>query len=345
MICDYMATTPANWSTTSGAASSPPMTPIVDPMNHSLAPFAPAGELNHTELELMVQWCTDTYRSVAHQPSVEWIWHAAVPREALQQPFLLHGILAVSALHLSFRTNGDTQAHYLRTAHTHRQHAHGGLSQALRALGDSNCNAAFAVTSMLTVFSFALPLAGRSIPTAIHSTLDELCHIMRHTQQSMNSVCEIIHWVGRGELHALVECDETAPRMPDTSRLAIMALARTNETLALQSPRHDKCVFDRALDALGHSLDQLARGGELLVSAFRWIVQVPPRFIELVCERHPFALVILAHYAVVLHLLRERWWVGDWGARVIQAVGRSVDWEWRKALGWVLDATGCTLPQ
>lgn len=345
MTCDYMATTPANWSTTTESASSPAMTSIADPMNHPLAHFAPAGELNHTELELMVQWCTDTYRSVAHQPSVEWIWHAAVPREALQRPFLLHGILAVSALHLFFRTTGDTQAHYLRTAHAHRQHAEEGLSQALRALDASNCNAAFAVCSMLTVFSFALPLAARRTPTAAHSPLDELCHIMRHTHQSMSSLCEIVYWVGRGDLHALIECDETAPRMPDTSRLAIMALARLNDTLATQSPQHEKRVFDRALDALGHSLDQLARGGELLLSAFRWIVQIPPRFIELLHERHPFALVILAHYAVVLHLLRERWWVGDWGARVIQAVGRSLEWEWRKALGWVLDATGCILPQ
>lgn len=150
--------------------------------------------------------------------------------------------------------------------------------------------------------------------------------------------------VARSELRPLVECDASCPRMPHTSGLAIMALQRINATLATQSTRHETDVFERTIGSLSRSLDKLARGGELMITAFEWIFQIPPRFIDLLRARHPFSLAIVAPYAVIIHLLRRHWWVGDWGERMIQAVGRHLDAEWRKSISWVLDATGCYIP-
>ena len=77
----------------------------------------------------MMQWCTTTYRSVSRNSTVEGIWQGVVPREAMRHPFLMHGILALSALHLASSTSSTTGAskeEYLRTAKSHQQQAVAG---------------------------------------------------------------------------------------------------------------------------------------------------------------------------------------------------------------------------
>ncbi|KAF9884632.1 hypothetical protein FE257_001385 [Aspergillus nanangensis] len=316
-------------------------------MSHPLSHLTTVegGDLNIPDLGLMVQWCTETYRSVSRNTAVEWIWHATIPREAMHHPFLMHAILALSSLHLAFTTppgivNGDLKTNYLRTAHAHRQQALLEQTKVIHKLDAANSNAAFAVSSLLIVFSFAMPLSSPTIKSAT-DPIDEVCHIFQGTQRSTHVFAEIIDWVSRGELRPLVMCDSSFPKMPDTSRLAIMALSRMNTTLTERDSGHETDIFDRTIGSLGHSLDSLARGGELMITAFQWIIQIPPRFIDLLRERHPFALVILAHYAVILHALRRHWWVGDWGDRLIRAIGHHLDAGWKRSISWVIDATGC----
>lgn len=43
-------------------------------------------------------------------------------------------------------------------------------------------------------------------------------------------------------------------------------------------------------------------------------------------KKSPMALVVLAHYGVLLHSLRRDLWMRGWGRDVILAVRREVDW-------------------
>jgi hypothetical protein len=56
-----------------------------------------------------------------------------------------------------------------------------------------------------------------------------------------------------------------------------------------------------------------------------WSFQIPAEFLELLEARRPFALVILAHYAVILHHLKSSWWMGDWGNRILQEIGNILE--------------------
>ncbi|PYH99912.1 Zn(II)2Cys6 transcription factor [Aspergillus ellipticus CBS 707.79] len=314
---------------------------VMDPV----APKTPVGELNIQDLELMMQWCTTTYRSVSRNCSVEGIWQGIVPREAMRHPFLMHGILALSALHLAFSSPpGSTRDDYIRTAQTHQSQAVAGLSKATGSLDRSNCNAAFALSSIMVVFSFALPITATHTTSPHAGALDELFEIFRFTRGSVDVQGEIIDWVADGEFSPLLEYDNSQPKMPDTSRLAIMSLSRMNATLAGRDAAHEKDTYDTTIRYLGYSLDKLARGGETMIIAFQWIFQIPPRYLDLLRERQPFALVILAHYAVIIHSLRGHWWMGEWGARLIREIGQHLGADWRDSISWVVDATGCYVP-
>ncbi|BCR95789.1 uncharacterized protein AKAW2_20729S [Aspergillus luchuensis] len=310
---------------------------VMDPV----APSTPTGELNIQDLELMMQWCTTTYRSVSRNTSVEGIWQGVVPREAMRHPFLMHGILALSALDLGFNCpSGPPKDYYIRTAQAHQSRAVTGLSKIAGRLDQSNCNAAFALSSIMVVFSFALPRTTNKLG----DVLNELLNIFRFTRGSVDVQGGIINWVADGEFSPLLECDTSQPTMPDTSRLAIMSLTRMNADLASRDPAHDKDTYDTTIRYLSYSLDKLARGGETMIIAFQWIFQIPPRYLDLLQQRQPFALAILAHYAVIIHSLRGHWWMGEWGARLIREIGQRLGADWKDSISWVVDATGCYIP-
>jgi hypothetical protein len=86
-------------------------------------------------------------------------------------------------------------------------------------------------------------------------------------------------------------------------------------------------------------------GGEPTDFAFCWAYRIPVRFQDLIRERQPFALVVLAHYAVVLHHLHESWWMGSWGTRILNEIVDYLDPEWRELISWPIDATGCLVPE
>jgi hypothetical protein len=45
--------------------------------------------------------------------------------------------------------------------------------------------------------------------------------------------------------------------------------------------------------------------------ATRWLILIPPAYTELLAQRKPEALMILGHFAVIIHKLRACWIVED----------------------------------
>jgi hypothetical protein len=260
----------------------------------------------------------------------------------MRHPFLMHGILALSALHLAVTNQDDMREHYIRASKAHQNQAVVGLSRLAGKLKPSHCNAAFTLSNIMMIFSFALPeIIGQ---TPGQSPLDDLYEVFLATRESVDVLASTADWIGDGELKPLLQYDKAQPKMPDTSRLAIMSLAQMNANLARKDPHHDKELYDTTIKHLGYSLDKVARGGETIIVAFQWIFQVPSEYMELYRQREPFALVILAHYAVIIHFLRRHWWMGEWGLRLVREIGQHLDANWRNSITWVLDATGYYIP-
>ncbi|GAB1196158.1 hypothetical protein APSETT444_005425 [Aspergillus pseudonomiae] len=57
--------------------------------------------LNLGDLELMMQGCNSTYQVLTRNERTDPVWRLHVPEEALSHPFLMHRILALSALYIA----------------------------------------------------------------------------------------------------------------------------------------------------------------------------------------------------------------------------------------------------
>jgi len=80
--------------------------------------------------------------------------------------------------------------------------------------------------------------------------------------------------------------------------------------------------------------DTDADAGSAAASAFS--VTVCAEYVDVLRRLQPEALVILAHYGVLLHRHRHLWLYRDAGARMIDAISRHLGTYWRDAMTWPL---------
>ncbi|KAJ6164981.1 hypothetical protein N7470_003653 [Penicillium chermesinum] len=305
------------------------------------------------DLELMVNWCTSTYRSMARDSSAELIWQSVVPQLSLRAPALRHGLLALSALEVaSQRSTPERKWRYIVAAREHQSLALAGVRfDDIDTLSDAQCNAHFALCCVLLAFSFAyciiMDWEEEEEEDERPDVPDEFLEVFYLTRWLVGALLLTKDRVSSGDLYPLVQSPEPRPTMPDMSRLVILSIRRQNEIESRRDPTHKKDVYTQTIDHLSHSLEQLMNGGEPKDFAFCWAFRIPMRFSQLVRDRRPFALVVLAHYAVVLHHLRESWWMGNWGTRILKEIVDLLEFdsEWRELISWPLDAVGWFLPE
>ncbi|KAH8203051.1 hypothetical protein TruAng_002779 [Truncatella angustata] len=65
-----------------------------------------------------------------------------------------------------------------------------------------------------------------------------------------------------------------------------------------------------------------------------WPVLISTEFVALLQQREPVALVILAHWAVLLHYNRDFWVFGNCGQGIIEAIGDHLGPLWGPQLAW-----------
>ncbi|KAI1277344.1 hypothetical protein F5Y07DRAFT_388600 [Xylaria sp. FL0933] len=66
----------------------------------------------------------------------------------------------------------------------------------------------------------------------------------------------------------------------------------------------------------------------------QWPVVVPTEFINLVEERRPEALIVIAYYAVLMHDTKGYWISGDAGAFIIRSITHFLGNHWAEWLRW-----------
>ncbi|EXF82389.1 hypothetical protein CFIO01_01849 [Colletotrichum fioriniae PJ7] len=76
--------------------------------------------------------------------------------------------------------------------------------------------------------------------------------------------------------------------------------------------------------------------GDYAQAASTFSVKVPVGFVDMLRKHRPEALIILAHYGVLLHRCRTFWPFADAGAFIIRAVARHLGNYWQEALSWPL---------
>ena len=290
------------------------------------------------DLKLMHHYARSTYLTLTDDPSVEHIWQDNVPREAFHHIFLMHGLLALSALHLSLTTTNDNQDNH-DLAIRHYTAALNLYTTALNDVTEENCHALFAFSSLAAIIAFAMSQASSHTECTLMQDTLEIFRMLR----GINAVVQVASdWIRQGPLGGLLRptrvrnispLDEDVERALKTLDVKCRA-ATESET--------DREMYISAIEELRESFNKAAANPMDRAPAVSWPILIPRAYIDALSNNQPTALVILSYYAVLLHELRVCWWAGDRGIKIIEAVSGSLEESWSEVLRWPINKIGLT---
>jgi hypothetical protein len=139
------------------------------PASSELTPSAPqpttadanlGRSLNLVDLELLHNFTTSTFSSLSTDPVLKTLWRINVPQLGLAYEFVMHGILAFSALHLAHYSSMPTssfgrKAHYIALAASHHQEGLRMTTALLPHVNTENCSALYIFTALSSLFAIA----------------------------------------------------------------------------------------------------------------------------------------------------------------------------------------------
>ena len=288
------------------------------------------------ELELLHQFTTETCFTLSDRPESHALWQVTVPQEAFKHPFLMRGILAVSALHLSF-LRPERHDYYNQLANRNQDAALGTFRPLMTNMDQSNCDAVLAMSTLVVVYGVESPKASESL--GLFEYKGEHSYEWLPLIKGVYSIIMSVYpWIKSGKLSALLHDQDHG--LPTTGLSTALDNQLNNlDTLCEQASGGGDAVrmYKGALGSLRECFVRMNNRtpDDCEVSiAFLWPVLIPQEFVERLHAGEPIALIILAHYCVILHHLDSYWWMNGWARHIVRKIDRELDDNMQSWLQW-----------
>lgn len=282
----------------------------------------------------MHHFSTVTYKTMAHRDDLRQMWQIQVPKLALKHKYLMHSLLSITALHMAL-TNPGSQSLYIDRAIRYYNISLPEFTLKLRHITQENSTALFTCAALTTIFAFSLPmLRPHEEPT---SPIDELSGIFMLLRGVPLVIGDMWPWVKDSEIGPLFagrELDDSIVLSDDVTE-ALKRLEDRNQLMSRSDS--EKHTYTIAIQGLKEAFMVIASKDRDNGMVFKWPMSVDQDYIPSLRSRQQMALVILAHYAVILDGIRDTWWVMGWGSKLIQELNQVVDDEWKSLMVWPVD--------
>lgn len=306
----------------------------------AIIPSQPSNPtLNVADLELLHNYDTSTAYTLATIPALQTFLRLNLPRIAFSHPFLLHGILGISALHLA-HFKKDLRAHYLSQAQYHYQTALRTATSLLSAISEDTCSALYLFSTICPLFTMGMgPRPGDFLFFGEHGLAEGLV-LFRGMRTLIEAHPDIL------------EKSDLAPMLSVSIRQVLQSPSDDQHLQALQqlieeaaSDMSNVQVYLQALEKLARSFpatsSSSARSSQTSPqTAFVWLYRVSDEFVICLQRRDPIALVILAHFCVLLNDLSHIWCMKGWVEHLLSEIHRSLDEEHRMWMNWPMEEIG-----
>ncbi|EME81965.1 uncharacterized protein MYCFIDRAFT_215540 [Pseudocercospora fijiensis CIRAD86] len=295
------------------------------------------------DMDLLHHYTACTYQYMTDLPQHYAVWQVVVPRLAFQHPFLLHGLLAASALHRHHTAEPAQKPNLMNLARYHQQHALTRYIPLLQSIDDENCHALFAFSVLLGVLCYSLlhedeeneqPLAVRFMDVfdslggavvvarvATQCLRDGPLGPIMHPLTPVIRDFSVLHPGMAAALERLLECADQVYR-DASSKAGLDATQRRN-------------AYHNGIYAISTVLSPTNYQNRKLTTVVSWSIIAGPDYLALLRQRDALAVVILGHYGVALHqLLNPLWILEGLGKRLTDSVIGEVDECWHDVLAY-----------
>lgn len=335
--CSYnTSNSPGSISTKNGPTSSP--------VDSSLLSGSPKLELElHWEdLELFHHYIISASATIARQPSQEEMWRVAVPQLAMQHRFLMQGIFAVSALHLA-HLHPERHQELIIVAAQHQQSALQSYRSVLENVTQDNCNAVFAFSGLVVCYAFGSPQLPEGLLLTRTDKTQPIPDWLRFIRGAFSLLSSSWSWIQNGPMAPMLEpIPRNTSVLNDTDDKQLRGLQslldsptlinRDEQTLDKTKLYHEALYELRRAFAESYSLENPAFC--VRWASFDWPVRVSEGFIKLLSEKEPRALILLAHYCVLLKREEPCWYIDGHGQQLLSTIEAILDEDSKKWIEW-----------
>ncbi|KFY36616.1 hypothetical protein V495_07738 [Pseudogymnoascus sp. VKM F-4514 (FW-929)] len=282
--------------------------------------------LNLENIDLIIHWFTETVHTVNPPTNLaaKEICQTFILNQARKHQFLLHGLLALSALHLA-DSHSDPEP-YTKIATIHHTQGLELYYSILSNINNENYSASIAFASITIMYTFGIAHP-RGTKTPGIELIDHLSQIVL-LAHGWQSVVDSADRLDRGTGAPVFPAPHVHTGALSTATEA--AFARLNDM------NHDQDIIVYALaistlKAVFHSLEEDRENPHI---ALQWAHTLPKEFVSLLHQRRNLALVIVGHYCIVLDALKEVWWLRGWSKGLFGVILAEVDFACRDVLEW-----------
>ncbi|KAI1466502.1 uncharacterized protein F4812DRAFT_460773 [Daldinia caldariorum] len=315
----------SNASTTASVASSP--------ISSNYEP-AIIQDVNMTHIELFHHCINSNFDlPPSFEDSDKAVSPAMIVDAALSSPFLMNEMLAFAALHLA----------HIRPekARFYKHHAVGLQTQALsmfnREMTDvtnENCLEVLVFTWLMTLHT----LCDTTESADPHVFLDRFIHYLQ-IQRGVRAVTSEAWYLMLESKMGFVLREPTRifEAGPGSHTTELEACIHNSPSLDIAEKTVCKDALDRIQWFLSRADDAKKNGtplGTSFLSLVSWPVIIEADLFRLISESKPEALLVLAYYAIPLHLCRDVWIIKDAGQLLVRSIRLHLDQRWHKWLDW-----------
>ena len=262
-----------------------------------------------------------------------------MPHLGLGHPYLMHGILALSALHMA-TLQPDRRAEFTAKAALHEQHALPVFRTAVSNLSKENSHAIFAFSALVVHYAQAIATKPSGSETSDPSTADILPAWFSLERGTKSLLLKIRPWLEDGPFSSLFQ-DRGLPLdctlNPDDGYFTVILPLLSPSTTVVTKDEEELLICRAALQ-------ELRKEAALPYSPYHtlgakvipliWPIAVSEKYINLVHSGYPKALIVLAYFCVLLHQAESSWHLQNQAEQILEAITQRLEKSWIPWLEW-----------
>ncbi|KAG4419972.1 hypothetical protein IFR04_006912 [Cadophora malorum] len=302
-----------------------------------------AHDLNLVDLEFLHNYCTSTALTLHRDPPTIRLWSITVPEFGFIHDYVMHGILALSALHLGY-CHPERKEFCTRQATLHHKLGLEKATPALSAFSEENATAMYLFSALTCLYTYM------TIGQTDDSVLGGESSWIFLSRQSYSLIRMADKTLRKGPLGPLLAAGERRTRLRDMVAESPACFVEADRLEEL-SARIDESVSDpEAKEAYNAAISDMLRilkvmyslpeEGRELSDVFRWPFQLSVGFMDLLQTPTQECLAVIAHFAIIPEFLSSKWWLEGFGRRLLAKLYPLIDEEHLSWIQWPMQQLG-----
>ncbi|KAL4879245.1 hypothetical protein BJY04DRAFT_194113 [Aspergillus karnatakaensis] len=317
---------------------------VPDPSPHITTPPIPSpSPLGIADLELLHHYMTSTCYTVSRTPSIQSIWRDHVPRIGFTTPFLLHAVLALSALHLAHLTPSK-RATYIAQAEYHHATGMSAVIPSMQTLASDNGAAMFLFSALTSIhFCATIHHGTASSILSTEGPLSEWARLFRGTKAVIDTSSIDLR---SGELSPIFLTGayfSSIRRDPKTLQEGQMYVWELKKFITQQHAHEEALreIYIKVADQLACTLAVTLRPNILETgTVFAWLIEASGEYLDLLRQEKPTALIVFSYFCVAVQQIEWAWWTEGLSSRLMSQAYTALEEGYRIWLRWPMEQMG-----